>query len=239
MATLLLVRHGQASALSQDYDQLSPLGEDQARRLGALWARLGVRVDRLHHGPRRRQRGTARILAEALQGAGRPVPEIVEVEDLDEMRLEGLMESSASLREQAPELGPLFDALLSAETPEARSRAFMAAGSRVMRHWAHGTIRAPGVEDFPTFRARIARALEGARSGVAKGARVVCATSAGVVGCAAHLVLGLHADATVDLMLRARNSSVSEILFSGARVTWSSFNELPHLADRPDLHTLV
>ena len=34
MALLTLVRHGQASYLQQNYDELSPLGEQQARMLG-------------------------------------------------------------------------------------------------------------------------------------------------------------------------------------------------------------
>ena len=45
MSSLYLVRHGQASFLADDYDVLSPLGEEQARQLGRYWARIGLRVD--------------------------------------------------------------------------------------------------------------------------------------------------------------------------------------------------
>jgi len=34
MSTLFLVRQRQASFFEENYDRLSPLGEDQARRLG-------------------------------------------------------------------------------------------------------------------------------------------------------------------------------------------------------------
>ena len=37
MGTLYLVRHGQASFGADDYDQLSPLGHQQAVRLGEYW----------------------------------------------------------------------------------------------------------------------------------------------------------------------------------------------------------
>ena len=38
MSRLFVIRHGQASFLADDYDQLSPLGEEQGRALGAYWA---------------------------------------------------------------------------------------------------------------------------------------------------------------------------------------------------------
>jgi broad specificity phosphatase PhoE len=37
MSTLILVRHGQASAFEDNYDRLSSLGERQARLLGESW----------------------------------------------------------------------------------------------------------------------------------------------------------------------------------------------------------
>ena len=45
MGTLYLVRHGQASFGADDYDQLSPLGLQQAQRLGAHWLAHGQRFD--------------------------------------------------------------------------------------------------------------------------------------------------------------------------------------------------
>ena len=45
VSVLLLVRHGQASWGADDYDRLSPLGEEQSRLLGAALAARGVRPD--------------------------------------------------------------------------------------------------------------------------------------------------------------------------------------------------
>ena len=47
MGRLLLVRHAQASFLSQNYDQLSPRGETQARLLGEYWVKQNVVFDRV------------------------------------------------------------------------------------------------------------------------------------------------------------------------------------------------
>ena len=65
MGLLLLVRHGQASFGAEDYDVLSATGLAQSRRLGEVLARQGVRPSVVRHGGMRRQRDTARAMAEA------------------------------------------------------------------------------------------------------------------------------------------------------------------------------
>ncbi|MEZ4371750.1 MAG: histidine phosphatase family protein [Polyangiaceae bacterium] len=66
MSQLLLVRHGQASFLAANYDELSAQGREQSRLLGVHWRSLGLRIDRAICGPRRRQRDTARLCLDAL-----------------------------------------------------------------------------------------------------------------------------------------------------------------------------
>ena len=62
MGAILLVRHGQASFGSADYDVLSPSGEQQARRLGAALAARGIRPASVISGSMRRQRASAAAL---------------------------------------------------------------------------------------------------------------------------------------------------------------------------------
>jgi hypothetical protein len=52
MSHLLLVRHGQASFLEENYDKLSAKGEAQSRLLGKYWACLKLPIDRVFAGPR-------------------------------------------------------------------------------------------------------------------------------------------------------------------------------------------
>ena len=59
MSILCLVRHAQASFLTQDYDRLSPLGHEQSRLLGEYCVRHDLHFDRAIIGPRRRHRETA------------------------------------------------------------------------------------------------------------------------------------------------------------------------------------
>ena len=59
MGVLYLVRHGQASFGTDDYDRLSDLGKQQARITGAHLASQGITPTRIIHGGLLRQRQTA------------------------------------------------------------------------------------------------------------------------------------------------------------------------------------
>ena len=71
MGAIHLVRHGQASFGTGDYDRLSELGHEQARLAGEDMAARGLRPDVVIHGGMRRQRETAEGL---LAGAGWDCP---------------------------------------------------------------------------------------------------------------------------------------------------------------------
>lgn len=58
MGTLYLVRHGQASFGADDYDVLSPLGHQQALRLGEYFAAKGMVFDAALTGTLQRQIST-------------------------------------------------------------------------------------------------------------------------------------------------------------------------------------
>jgi broad specificity phosphatase PhoE len=59
-------------------------------------------------------------------------------------------------------------------------------------------------------------------------------TSGGPISTAVGQVLGLGAQATIELNLRIRNSSITEFAFTPKRHMLVSFNAIPHL-EHPDL----
>ena len=61
MSTLYLVRHGQASFGTDNYDQLSATGREQVQVLGNYFASLGERIDTIYSGALMRQRETAAV----------------------------------------------------------------------------------------------------------------------------------------------------------------------------------
>ena len=84
MGRLYLIRHAQASVLSQNYDQLSRLGEKQARLLGEYWACRNVVFDRVCSGPALRHRHTAQLVSDAYRTAGRDFPRPTIADEFDE-----------------------------------------------------------------------------------------------------------------------------------------------------------
>lgn len=61
MANILLVRHGQASAGTDNYDRLSDIGIKQSEMLGAYWKQHGLQIDAAFSGSLERQQHTAKL----------------------------------------------------------------------------------------------------------------------------------------------------------------------------------
>jgi broad specificity phosphatase PhoE len=230
MGSLLLVRHGQASFMAADYDVLSPLGEEQSRRLGARWLARGLSFDAVYVGNRERQKRTCALVAEAYAAAGRPFPAPVELPDLDEMQAQQLLQRSIpDLVAQNPPVRALLDDFhASASTAEMKKR-FQLMFERVMEMWVGGELVAPGVETWAEFGARVKRALDGMTAGGSKGRRVAAFTSGGPVAIAVHEALATPDHATIRVAFAVRNASVSEFLFSRDRFSLDVFNEVSHL----------
>ncbi len=241
MSRLFLVRHGQASAGSADYDRLSELGWRQAGELGRHWARLGFVPDRVWVGPRRRQRETARAVAEAAAGGGRPWPEPRPLPELDEHH--GYMVFTRSLPSLAETDAEARAALELVDRPlGGDKRLYYRVYRRATRRWARGELELPGgepeLEDWPVFRRRAESAVARMTDGGESGRTVVAFTSAGPVAVGVGKALGLADEAVLGLSWTVLNGSVSEFLFSGERFSLHSFNSQLHLAE-PGLESWV
>ena len=232
MSSLLLVRHSQASFLQSDYDVLSELGHRQARAIGEHWARLGWSLDAVFVGPRRRQQHTAELAALAFEAAGGRFPDPIVLDALDEYRAEPLVQRQlATLAERDARLARLVAELSASEDARGRARAFERVFQSVMRSWQRGEVSAEGVEPWVEFSARVRDALASMTRDSGGGRRVAAFTSGGVIGVSVAHVLEAPDATALELGWTLQNASVSELLFSGARVSLSRFNDLAHLHD--------
>jgi broad specificity phosphatase PhoE len=232
VSTLWLVRHAQASFLESDYDRLSELGHEQARRLGEYFAAIGVSFDRVVTGPRRRQVHTAELVVEAMRAGGVSAPELELLDALDEYRAEEILEAHLPelVREHA-ELAELFGELQKSFDRRARGRAFDRVLQRVLGMWAEGAVEAAAIESFVAFRARVDRALDALADPGASGQNVAAFSSGGTIGALVASVLGASARTALELGWNLNNASVSEIVWSGPRRSLRRFNLLSHLPD--------
>lgn len=237
MSQLVLVRHGQAAFLTDDYDRLSPLGEEQSRLLGKYWTQRNVTFDAVFTGPRKRQRDTGRIVCEQYNQAGLPIPEVIELEDFDEYHADDIM------RELLPQLmasdgrfGQLNDAFQHAPTETDKRRNFQKLFEAVTAKWLRGEVLSPQVESFREFHARVWRGLERATKDAPSGSRVAVFSSGGAISVSVQLAAKAAEEMVIEFNWRIRNCALNEIVFSQGRFTLDSFNAVPHLDD-PKYHT--
>lgn len=237
MSQLILVRHAQAAFLSDDYDQLSPLGEEQSRLLGAYWTKRNTTFDAVFTGPRRRQSHTGRIVCEQYQQTGLAIPELIELPEFDEYDADGIMrELLPQLIEQDDRFRQLSEAFLKSETIEDRRRNFQKQFEAITAKWVRGEVLSPNVESFREFHARVRRGLERVMKDAPRGSRVAVFSSGGAISVSVQLAAKAHEEMVLEFNWRIRNCALNEIVFSQDRFTLDSFNAIPHLDD-PRLHT--
>ena len=232
MSVLLLIRHGQARYLEPNYDRLSPLGEEQARRLGDYWQRHGAAFDAVYCGPRERHARSSEIAGGVLRAAGRHWPEPVVLAEFDEYpAMEVLNAFLPVLRERHEHVHTLAGAFARADGGPERVQAADRLLREVSQRWVAGEVGSPEIESWDAFCARVGRGLDRVRRDAPKSTRVAVFTSGGPLAAAARLALGLTARATLDLTWSPRNTAWAEFLFSGDRFSLQSFNCHPHLED--------
>ncbi|HRI88023.1 MAG TPA: histidine phosphatase family protein [Candidatus Hydrogenedentes bacterium] len=237
MGTLIIVRHGQASFHEEDYDKLSPLGEEQARRLGKYWAEHGVQLDKAISGPLRRQRRSAELVREEFEKVGGEFPEIVIDEALAEMPAERLAKRfMPQLCAEDAECLALVQEYMAAEDKKDKERLFQKPFEKMMLKWASKEYHDEEIETFENFIGRVRNSFHTIISSSPNGQRVAAFTSGGPTAIAMHLALNTSFESTMELIWQIRNASLTEFMFTEGRFTLSTFNNVAHLRD-PEMWT--
>jgi broad specificity phosphatase PhoE len=233
MGIVYLVRHAQASFLEPNYDQLSKLGEAQARLLGEYWSRHKIVFDGACTGPCVRQKDTLALVSDACRKAGIPFPDALVLRELDEYQGEAVLERSLpGLLETDQTIRGLHAAFRSSSGSAGKRATFQKLFAAVIGKWVGGVICPPGVETWLEFCCRVNSGLTKCLPAGSRGKRVAIFTSGGPIAVAMQRALQLSAENTLSVSWMSRNSSWSEFLYSGERFTLSSFNCHPHLCDQ-------
>ena len=210
MGHLYLVRHGQASLGAANYDQLSPLGQQQSQRLGEHWRALGMTFDAVISGTMKRH---AQTLAGIQQGMGTQNTAAL---------WPGLNEYDAEAVIRAVHVGEL----VKPSTPEGYKQYF-----RLLRdgltQWMAGVVTPQGMPSYAEFAHGVTSALDQIRQ--QHEGHVLLVSSGGPIATAVAHVLRTSPETSVELNLRLRNTAVTEFSFNPKRHSLQSFNCLPHL----------
>ncbi|MGH8457934.1 MAG: histidine phosphatase family protein [Nevskiales bacterium] len=222
MTTIYLLRHGQASFGSHNYDQLSELGQRQSQILGGHLQGLGLRFDAIFSGSLARQQDTARHACAQLAGE---LPALETDPAFNEYDADGLFRAYLPrvLRED-PALAAAYQKL------SQDRRLFQQAFIGVTRLWVEGATPEHGeLEPWKTFEARVQDGLRRLNAAHGKDAQVAVFTSGGVIAAGTAAALELSPQRTLHLNWGIYNASITELKFRRSGPFLLGFNNITHL----------
>ena len=215
MGNLYLVRHGQASFGAADYDNLSDMGVRQSEQLGAYFAKKKLAFEAVLCGTLKRHGQTWNGIA---QGMGDAAP------TLSPLAWPGLNEYDSEAVIAAIYPHPLTRP----DSPEMYKHHF-----RLLRdgltQWMNGVVSPKGMPTYAEFVRGVVSALDHVRS--QHTGNVLIVSSGGPISTAVGHILGTACETTIELNMRIRNSSITELVFTPKRHMLLTYNTLPHLDD--------
>ena len=243
MTTILLARHGQASFGQENYDQLSELGETQAKMVGQNYANTKRRIDAIFTGNLVRQQDSARHFWEGYQplihanhGDGTPVVSVIDFDEPDSYILPQFDEFNHKdvFVKSAGNLGNRAD--ISAEIAKADSPSTRLAElfDQAMQRWHAGDNDQDYIESWPQFNERAQQALEQVRTKIAnmsldQDSTVLVFTSGGVIAAITAQLLKQGSQTAYQLNKSLVNTGVTSITLKNQSTRLLSLNEYSHL----------
>ena len=235
MASLYLIRHGQASFGEADYDQLSHKGKQQGEILGKAWQSMPT-PDVVFTGELCRHRQTYAAFNQALENTNRQSPIVHELANLNEFDHIDILLNSQT-KKQWQSYPDLVDYLLSLpNAKENLNRVFDDAFSEWMQ--ANG-VQDKGVqanastnyqESWQAFQQRANYALQQMIDmRQAEQNTLLAFTSGGIIAAIVQQLLSLTDQHCLALMKQIRNTSVTKVVFSDQRISLDYFNNYQHL----------
>ena len=221
MASLYLIRHGQASFGSDHYDQLSTLGQRQADVSGQFFAEIGLQFSQAASGDLSRQRETGeRILA------SQRVPPTLHIDPrLNEVDNEGQI---AGLLPMLCERNPQLAERVGASKTD--SKQYQKIIQAVFTAWVSPDCPSlPDTQSWTDYLAGVRGALEDAMSRAEGGTDTAIFTSGGTIATAVSWVLGVRHDQIYGFYEPVFNCSITRLIFSRGRISLSNFNDTAHL----------
>jgi broad specificity phosphatase PhoE len=220
MATLYLIRHGQASFGAENYDQLSELGCRQAIVVGEYFRDIGVHFDAVYSGDLSRQRETARLV---IAGQPEDVPHHIDSrfnEIQNDAQLRCLMPEIAKIN---PKIQALVDRGLGS------SKDYQKVIDAVFNYWVSPACEDSRIQSWAEFSGDTRQAIADVIQEQGRGKTVGIFTSGGTLATIVAQVLGLGGDQTYQFYEPMLNCSVTQLFYSSSKISLSYFNDCSFL----------
>lgn len=220
MATIYVVRHGQASFGAENYDKLSELGCRQASVVGDYFRASGVQFDAVYSGDLSRQRETARLVIAAQPTA---VPHYIDPR-FNEIQND---EQLKCLMPEVVKHNPAMKALL--EKGLSSSKDYQKAIEAVFNYWVSPACNDDRIQSWADYSGNVHQALADVMREQGSGKTIGIFTSGGTLATMVARVLGLGCEQTYQLYEPLLNCAVTQFFYNGEKISLSYFNDCSFL----------
>lgn len=219
MASIYLVRHGQASFGKLNYDQLSDMGIQQSEILGQALQARHIEADWVIHGSMARHQQTMQNAQKHWHSYG-PVHCMPQFDEYDS---DDVLACAFPQFKHKPALGAWL------LTQKNRRKAFQELFEQAIQRWTAGE-HDDYQESWLAFTTRCTQGLDELIQQL-DGKSAVVFTSGGPITAIAQRCLGLSHDKAFELNWTLLNAGVTQLLYSrDGRLSLASCNEHHHLA---------
>ena len=221
MAIVYLIRHAQASFGSDNYDQLSSLGQLQSARLGlALRDRMGL-FDAVYLGTMKRQRQTAENCLSAYGATLNDVNAVFD-ESWNEYDFQEILGKYNSELETPEGLRAYIKAH---DDPK---NAFEEEFGAAIDRWIQCEDPSEYSESWLTYTTRVHGALEDVFAKTAHTKKVAVFTSGGPISLITQSLLGIEQERIMKMNWTLLNCGVTKVVSTDSRVFVASLNDHSH-----------
>lgn len=225
MPVIYLIRHGQASLYSDDYDQLSEIGRKQSLILGKQLASRGIAPETIETGTLNRHRQTMEGCLEGMQ----QTCDYTTREEWNEYDHQDL------LLKPRPQLGSFSEFVSEVVAREQPTSYLERALKKSVEDWLADKYEYQ--ETWAAFKSRVNTRLSALAGAMESGETAIIFTSGGPISVALMRCLTLPDKAFIQLQHTIVNASISKFIVSKGQIRLSSLNEHGYLESAKGLLT--
>lgn len=227
MSTIYIIRHGQASFGAQNYDQLSPLGYEQASFLGNHIQQLNLEIQDVVIGEMKRHAQTAEYSLSKIPFSNVPIidggwNEYDHMEILSRYRPE-----YADIEFIKNEIIQLPDPMI----------AFQRIFEDSMMRWASGNYNSEYKESWEEMKERTSEGLNKIKERLEPNKAILVYTSAGAISALLSKLLNLNVKEAFQLQWKIPNCSISSVKIEDNSIVVKALHESHFFDLQPHLLT--
>ena len=218
MATIYLIRHGQAQFGMEDYDVLSPTGIEQAKYLGQILKQRNIEIHKVFSGNMKRHLQTAN---HSLENFDFDQSKINFTNDWNEFDHRNII---AKYDERYEDMNNLKMDIFSSPNPKQKIEEVL---KGAVTRWTSEQFNDYN-ESWSAFTKRIENGLQHIAATAEKNENILVYTSGGSISVALKKLLDLSVEKTFELQLYTANASITKIKTTSRGLQLISFNDHAH-----------